>query len=134
MTSVTGGRGAATIRPSERESTGPSAPGAALGTYLEPDSAEARVVDALFDCVARWGMAKTTVEDVARSAGISRATVYRLFPGGKGAILQAGLGSEITRLVGELNRQLEPLATLEEVLARAVSFSITEMREHRAVG
>ena len=134
MTSVTGGRGAATIRPSERENTGPSAPGVALGTYLEPDSAEARVVDALFDCVARWGMAKTTVEDVARSAGISRATVYRLFPGGKGAILQAGLGSEITRLVGELNRQLEPLATLEEVLARAVSFSITEMREHRAFG
>ncbi|HNJ68359.1 MAG TPA: hypothetical protein PKX97_03805, partial [Microthrixaceae bacterium] len=61
MTLVTGGRGAATIRPSERESTGPSAPGVALGTYLEPDSAEARVVDALFDCVARWGMAKTTV-------------------------------------------------------------------------
>lgn len=56
----------------------------ALGTYLEPDSAEARVVDALFDCVARWGMAKTTVEDVARSAGISRATVYRLFPGARG--------------------------------------------------
>ncbi len=134
MTSVTGGRGAATIRPPERENTGPSAPGVALGTYLEPDSAEARVVDALFDCVARWGMAKTTVEDVARSAGISRATVHRLFPGGKGAILQAGLGSEITRLVGELNRQLEPLATLEEVLARAVSFSITEMREHRAFG
>ena len=74
------------------------------------------------------------VEVAARHPDISRATVYRLFPGGKGAILQAGLGSEITRLVGELNRQLEPLATLEEVLARAVSFSITEMREHRAFG
>jgi hypothetical protein len=48
--------------------------------------AEQRVVDALLACIARWGVSKTTVEDVAREAGISRATIYRLFPGGKDVV------------------------------------------------
>ena len=44
----------------------------------EPDS-----IDAALRCIARWGVAKTTLDDVAREAGCSRATVYRVFPGGK---------------------------------------------------
>ncbi len=39
-------------------------------------------------CVARWGLAKTTIEDIAREADISRATVYRLFPGGREEIVE----------------------------------------------
>lgn len=103
-----------------------------LGSSVQPGSPEARVVDALFDCIARWGMAKTTVEDVARAAGMSRATLYRLFPGGKGAILQVGLANEVTRLVAELREQLDELADLGSVLARAISFSIRELNEHPA--
>ena len=45
-----------------------------------------RIVDATLRCVGRWGLAKTTLDDVAREAGCSRATVYRLFPGGKDSL------------------------------------------------
>jgi hypothetical protein len=41
-----------------------------------------RILEATYVCVARWGLAKTTVEDAAREAKVSRATVYRTFPGG----------------------------------------------------
>ena len=40
-----------------------------------------RVLDAALTCVARVGLAKTTLDDVAREAGCARATVYRCFSG-----------------------------------------------------
>ena len=62
-----------------------AAPSGATTFVLSP--AERRVAEALLRCVARWGLAKTTIEDLAREAGVSRATVYRLVPGGKQAVL-----------------------------------------------
>ncbi|MDQ3757030.1 MAG: TetR/AcrR family transcriptional regulator, partial [Actinomycetota bacterium] len=56
---------------------------------------EQRVREAALRCIARWGMAKTTLDDVAREAGISRATVYRLFPGGKDGLMEAVARAEI---------------------------------------
>lgn len=46
-----------------------------------------RIVDAALDCFRRYGIAKTTVEDVARAAGVSRPTVYRQFRGGRDEIV-----------------------------------------------
>ena len=34
-------------------------------------------------------MAKVTVDDIAAEAGLSRATLYRLFPGGKDVLYEA---------------------------------------------
>jgi AcrR family transcriptional regulator len=42
-------------------------------------AARQRLVDAAETCVDRFGLAKTTLEDVARQAEVSRATVYRYF-------------------------------------------------------
>jgi AcrR family transcriptional regulator len=41
------------------------------------EEARARLVDAAEACIDRKGLAKTTLEDVARQAKVSRATVYR---------------------------------------------------------
>ena len=41
------------------------------------DEARERLLDAAERCFARWGPAKTTLEDIAEEAGVSRATVYR---------------------------------------------------------
>ena len=63
---------------------------------MNPDVRE-RLLQATYDCVARWGLAKTTVEDAAREAGVSRATVYRYFPGGRDELLSAVVGWEFSR-------------------------------------
>jgi AcrR family transcriptional regulator len=42
-------------------------------------AARERLVDAAEACVDRFGLAKTTLEDIAREAAVSRATVYRYF-------------------------------------------------------
>ena len=51
-----------------------------------------RIIDATLVCLARHGTVKTTVDDIARESGVSRATVYRAFPGGRDEILARGGG------------------------------------------
>jgi AcrR family transcriptional regulator len=42
---------------------------------------EERILEAAFACFERFGVAKTTMDDVARAASVSRQTVYRHFAG-----------------------------------------------------
>lgn len=52
-----------------------------------------RILDALATLIARWGYGKTTVDDVAREAGVAKGTVYLHWPT-KGAMLHALLERE----------------------------------------
>lgn len=42
-----------------------------------PEAARERLIDAAEACFDRQGVARTTIDDVATEAGVSRATVYR---------------------------------------------------------
>ena len=50
---------------------------------------ELRVLDAAKSCLEKWGVDKVTIDDIAASAGVSRATLYRMFPGGKDVLFDA---------------------------------------------
>lgn len=87
-------------------------------------SARERVLEATYACVARLGMAKTTMEDIAREAELSRATLYRAFPGGRDEVLDAVVTWEIARFflrVGEAihPEALDAVAVLEQGLLAA---------------
>src|SRR5687767_1508247 len=77
-------------------------------------SLEDRIVDALLDCVGRGGIAKTTAEDIARAAGISRATLYRVFPGGKEVVLEAVVHRETASFLTTIAARLEAADSLED--------------------
>lgn len=94
---------------------------------------ERRVLDAALSCFARWGIAKTTFDDVAREAGSSRATVYRLFPGGKETLVEAVIAAELARVLAELGRRLEAAATLEDKLTDGVLFASELITGHEAL-
>ncbi|MDQ2677334.1 MAG: TetR/AcrR family transcriptional regulator [Actinomycetota bacterium] len=96
-------------------------------------SAEDRIADALMRCIARWGLAKTTIEDLAREAGVSRATVYRVFPGGKPSILVHAAHLQVSDIVGLLALELAELETLDDVLVHGVSTAATYLEEHEAL-
>ncbi len=89
---------------------------------------EWRIVAAALVCVGRWGVTKTTLEDVAREAGCSRATIYRVFSGGKAAVLQAALRSETRRLRAELAASAGAADTLEDALV-AGTVTVTRFLE-----
>jgi AcrR family transcriptional regulator len=92
-----------------------------------------RIIEATYACVARWGLAKTTVEDAAREAGVSRATVYRYFPGGRAEVVNAVVSWQFQAFFGRLYEEVRTAATLEEVLARGLAFARRSLVEHEVL-
>ena len=98
-------------------------------------SAENRVLDAIKACCERFGVAKVTVDDVAAASGISRATIYRLFPGGKDVIFEALRVRELQEFFETLRSDVEGATTIEDVVVRTVVGATRELRadEHLAM-
>jgi AcrR family transcriptional regulator len=94
-----------------------------------PTSTE-RLLQATFACVARYGIAKTTVEDVARESGMSRATIYRQFPGGKEQLVADTIRWEATRFFARLAEAIEDAPDFETTLEEAVVFARGALDQH----
>jgi AcrR family transcriptional regulator len=92
-----------------------------------------RIIDATLDCLARHGTTKTTVDDIARRAGVSRATVYRVFPGGRDEILGAVVDTEMARLFSALGVRLGEAGDLTEALVGGIVEASTRLRDHAAL-
>jgi AcrR family transcriptional regulator len=92
-----------------------------------------RVVDATLACLARYGTVKTTVDDIARQAGLSRATIYRTFPGGRDEILAAVVDTEAARLFSALAARLGAASDLNEALVVGIVEASTRIRHHPAL-
>ena len=87
-------------------------------------STRERILEATLECVGRLGMAKTTMEDIARQADLSRATLYRAFPGGRDEVLDAVVTWEVARFFLRLSDAIHPdeldtVAVLERGLLAA---------------
>jgi|SRR5947209_4591760 len=104
-------------------------------TLVDPGlgTQEQRVIDAALRCIARWGIGKTTLDDVAREASCSRATIYRLFPGGKDALLGAITRTELHRFFGGLARTFEEAGNLEDLLVGGVLYASRAITGHEAL-
>jgi AcrR family transcriptional regulator len=87
-----------------------------------------QILQAAYACIARYGMAKTTVEDVARESGLSRASIYRTFPGGRDELIREVVAWEIGRFFAELAHTVADADGFEEVVERAL------LHAHRAIG
>jgi AcrR family transcriptional regulator len=92
-----------------------------------------RIVEATYACVARWGLSKTTVEDAAREAGLSRATVYRYFPGGRDELVDAVVSWQFLQFFGRLYEEVHGAASLEEVLERGLVFARQQVLGHEVL-
>lgn len=93
----------------------------------------ARLIAAALRCVARWGVAKTTLDDIAREAGCSRATVYRAFPGGKDALFAAVVGAEVARLHGAVAGAIAAHDDLEDAVTAAIVAVGRHLEGHAAL-
>jgi len=104
-----------------------------MGDIAADNELADRILEAALRCVARWGMTKTTLDDVAHEAGCSRATIYRAFPGGKQSVIHATGERELRRFLDDLSARVATAETLQEMLAVALVEGVTAIRTHDAL-
>jgi len=108
-------------------------------TLLVPESPpsvetlEDRLIVATLACIGRWGLAKTTLDDVARQARCSRATVYRAFPGGKDTLVAAVARAELARVSRAILQVIEGSDCLDDALTAALVEAARQIVGHPTV-
>lgn len=88
-----------------------------------------QILEAAISTMTLYGLARLTLADVAKTARLSRQTLYRYFPTRDDLIAAAVLREQqaLIRLVEESARPIEPLA---EALEVALSTSVQAASEH----
>jgi len=111
----------------------PALSGPAASEQSDQSPHRVRIIDGTLVCLARHGSAKTTVDDIARESGVSRATVYRAFPGGRDEILGAVVDTEMARLFSALGVRLGNADDLGAALVGGIVVASTRLRDHVAL-
>jgi AcrR family transcriptional regulator len=103
---------------------------------MSPSSLEstvrARAVEAALTCIARHGLGKLTVDDVAREASCGRATLYREF-GSKRALVAAVVAAEADRVVDAVRDAAAAEESLEGVVVAVLTTIGAEADGHAAL-
>lgn len=92
-----------------------------------------RIFEATYGCVARYGISKTTMEDAARAAGVSRATVYRHFPGGREQLIEETITWEVDRFFIRLAETVAGVSDFAELLEEALLFAHRAVENHEVL-
>jgi AcrR family transcriptional regulator len=93
---------------------------------------ETRILDAALVLVARWGVAKTALGDIAKEAGCSRATLYRAFPGGKQHLFVALATRELFTYRRGILDAIDAADELGDALTRAMVVAARLLHDHDA--
>jgi AcrR family transcriptional regulator len=102
---------------------------------------DTRILDAAKRCVEQWGVAKVTIDDIATASGSSRATIYRLFPGGKDVLFEALRVRELTDFFDALTLAVadedapEGVEGFAALVVRLITTATAELRadQHLAI-
>ncbi|HVU67637.1 MAG TPA: helix-turn-helix domain-containing protein [Ktedonobacteraceae bacterium] len=101
---------------------------------------EKRILDAAIELLQKWGYRKTTLEDIAREAGVAKGTIYLYWPT-REKLFMAIIEREQGKLMQEIARRMEGdpegitliglvkhsiLATLETPVMRALILQDTD--------
>jgi len=88
-----------------------------------------RILAAAFEALEDFGLSRTTVEDVAQRAGLSRQTVYRYFPS-KDALIVSLVAREEEAFIAGVREAIEGHEDLGPAIADGVRFVLQFAREH----
>jgi AcrR family transcriptional regulator len=93
---------------------------------VETKPVRERLLDAAEECLTQFGPQKTSMEDVARAAGMSRATVYRYFDN-RDALLRGVASRQSSNLAAEAIAYLSKYDDIADWLVEGLIFTLREL-------
>ncbi len=99
-----------------------------LDTLDCPSETKKRVMQGAITCVRRWGMEKTSLNDIAREAGCTRQTVYNYFKN-RDAVILAALMDSAAEFSKKLIEHIETFETIEDKIVEAMMFTLKHLPE-----
>ncbi len=106
---------------------------AANGVGGDDDETSGRILDAAFELFCHMGVQRTTMEDVARRAGVSRITVYRRFAT-KRALVDHVIRREVRRYFDQFRRDVEQADTAADRVVLGFVSSLQAFRHNPLIG
>jgi AcrR family transcriptional regulator len=96
---------------------------------------ESIVLDAALACSHRLGFSKVTIDDICRESGVSRASVYRLFPGGRDVLFEALRVRELHQFFDHVLAEVDGATSAEAIVVSSVvtATSLLQADEHLAM-
>lgn len=91
-------------------------------------SVENRVLDALHASIGKWGLDKVTIDDVAHVSGVSRATIYRMFPGGREVLLESLRVRNLNEFFVGLREAVGECETLGDLVVEIAVYATGRLR------
>jgi len=88
-----------------------------------------KILEAALSQFEDFGLRRTTIEDIARRAGISRVTIYRHFEN-KEALVEAVILREARAFFDRLDKTVERFDTTDERLVEGFAFALAGAKEH----
>jgi AcrR family transcriptional regulator len=100
------------------------------GTGVPSDAGEARehFLNAAEACFDRYGVSKTTMDDIAKMAGVSRPTVYRHFDD-RDTLILAVVMRRAYNLIGRAQKYIRRFKAFEDQLVEGLLFLVNTGRK-----
>ncbi|MFD8558635.1 TetR/AcrR family transcriptional regulator [Streptosporangium canum] len=99
----------------------------------DTDELRARILDAAYEQFCRMGIRRSTMEDVARRAGVSRITVYRRFAT-KDALVEHVVRREFRRYFDQFLIDIEQARTAADRVVLGFVSSLRAIRRNPLIG
>lgn len=103
--------------------------GALYTSPVERDATDIAILEAALRCLTRYGLQRMTVEDVARTAKVGRATVFRRFES-KDDLIQQALARELQRVVDDFGAKGDAFDNPYERLVELSVETVRVIRSH----
>ncbi len=92
-----------------------------------------KITEGTFECLAKFGYSKTSMDDIAKQAKCSRATLYRLFPNGKDAIVTELVKKAVSDIFVLLKEVAESADDLYDAISKTMAVATYHLNQNAAL-